>query len=60
MITGIEKKHLEKIIPVRVSTEQLATIRKEADRKGIGASTLARMWIIEYLRKLDKENGSGQ
>jgi predicted DNA binding CopG/RHH family protein len=53
-----ERKHLEKIIPVRVSNEQLQIIRKEADRKGIGASTLARMWIIEYLRKLDKKSGN--
>lgn len=55
MVETAEKKHLEKIIPVRVSVDQLAVIRKEADRKGIGASTLARMWIIEYLRKLDKK-----
>lgn len=48
----VGKRHLEKIIPVRVSVENWEQIRKEADRKGIGVSTLTRIWIMEYLQKL--------
>ncbi len=51
-----EKSHLDKIVPVRLSTTQWGIIRKEAIRKGIGVSTLTRMWIIEYLGKLGRKN----
>jgi hypothetical protein len=52
----MEKSHLDKIIPVRLSVNQWETIREEAIRKGIGVSTLTRMWIMEYLGKLDKKS----
>lgn len=52
----IDKSQLAKIVPVRLSVGQWETIRKEADRKGIGVSTLTRMWIMEYLGKLDKKS----
>ena len=48
------KSHLDKIIPVRMSAVQWETIRQEAARKGIGVSILTRMWIMEYLSKLNK------
>ncbi len=52
-MTGpLPKKNLDKIIPIRVSAEQWEIIRKEASRKGIGVSTLTRIWIMEYLEKL--------
>ena len=51
-----EKKHLEKIIPIRMSAENWGQIKEEADRMGIGVSTLTRIWVMEYLGKL--KNGT--
>lgn len=38
-------KHLS----IRLTSEQIETIRREADKRGIGTTTLARMWILEHL-----------
>jgi hypothetical protein len=51
----VGKNHLAKIIPIRVSLENWEQIRKEADRMGIGVSTLTRIWIMDYLQKLTNE-----
>lgn len=45
------KKPLDKVIPVRLSAEKWEELRKEARELGIGPTTLARMWILERLRK---------
>lgn len=52
----VGEKHLEKIIPIRVSVEQWGKIRGEAGRMGIGVSTLTRIWIMENLEKLSNRN----
>jgi len=50
--SGILKaKNLGRVIPVRLSDEHWILIKQQADQIGIGASTLARIWIIESLRK---------
>jgi hypothetical protein len=51
----VGKNHLAKIIPIRVSVENWEQIRKEADRMGVGVSTLTRIWIMDYLQKLTNE-----
>jgi hypothetical protein len=38
-------------ITVRLTPELLSELRSKAKSKGIGPSTLARMWIIEHLRE---------
>lgn len=38
-------------ITIRLTPEFLNKLRTKAKSKGIGPSTLARMWIIEHLRK---------
>jgi hypothetical protein len=48
------KKPLDKVIPVRLSAEKWAELRKEAQELGIGPTTLARMWILERLRQRTK------
>jgi hypothetical protein len=48
----VGESHLQKIIPIRVSAEDWERLRKEATRKGIGVSTLTRIWIMEHLEKL--------
>jgi hypothetical protein len=45
------KKPLDKVIPVRLSSEKWEQIREEARELGVGPTTLARMWILEHLRE---------
>jgi hypothetical protein len=44
------KKPLDKVIPVRLSSEKWEELRREAKELGVGPTTLARMWILERLR----------
>ena len=48
------KELLDKVIPVRLSSEKWEALRKEARELGIGPTTLARMWILERLRQQTK------
>ncbi|MBI2860285.1 MAG: hypothetical protein HYX91_02110 [Chloroflexi bacterium] len=48
------KKPLDKVIPVRLSSEKWEELRHEARELGIGPTTLARMWILERLRQKTK------
>ena len=43
------RRPMDKVIPVRFSTQQWEALRQEAIRRGIGPSTLLRMWAIEKL-----------
>lgn len=43
-------KNLSEGLHIRLDRESLAKLRGEAREKGIGPSTLARMWILEHLR----------
>jgi hypothetical protein len=45
------KRPMEKVIPIRVSTEQWGAFRAEAERLGIGPTTLVRMWALEKLQE---------
>lgn len=42
---------LHKVVPVRLPEEKWELMRKEADALGIGPTTLARIWILDSLRK---------
>lgn len=44
------KRPLDKVIPVRLSSDKWEELRREARELGIGPTTLARMWILERLR----------
>jgi hypothetical protein len=48
------RRSLDKVIPVRLSSEKWEEIRKEARELGIGPTTLARMWILDRLRQKAK------
>ena len=48
------KKPLDKVIPVRLSSDKWEALRKEANELGIGPTTLARMWILDRLRQKNK------
>jgi hypothetical protein len=43
-------RNLSQGITIRFDPETLATLRQEAKKKGIGPTTLARMWILERLQ----------
>lgn len=45
------KRPLDKVIPVRLSSEKWEALRREAQELGVGPTTLARMWILERLRQ---------
>jgi hypothetical protein len=45
------KRPLDMVVPVRLSSETWAELRREASELGIGPTTLARMWIMEKLRQ---------
>lgn len=40
----------KKLLSVRLSEEDLRALRRAAGRYGLGAGTLARVWILERLR----------
>ena len=46
------KRPLDKVVPVRLSSDNWAALRREASELGIGPTTLARMWILEKLREV--------
>jgi hypothetical protein len=46
------KRPLDKVIPVRLSSEKWEELRREARELGVGPTTLARMWILEKLRQV--------
>ncbi len=53
-------RQLHRVLPVRLTADKLELIRKEANELGIGPSTLARIWIMESLRKaVGNHDGNG-
>jgi len=44
-------KNLSEGITIRFDPETLAKLRQQAKRKGLGPTTLARMWILERLEQ---------
>ena len=50
-VVGVQvRRPLDKVIPVRLDAQAWTAMRREAAEKGIGPTTLARMWIMERLR----------
>ena len=41
-------------ITVRLDQDTVAALRRQAHRRGIGTSTLARLWITERVRDLEE------
>ena len=50
-------KNLSQGITVRLDPETLEQLRFRAHQKGIGPTTLARMWILERLNELKENEG---
>ena len=53
-------RNLYKIVPVRLPVDKWRDFTREADALGIGSSTLARIWILDNLRKLNGNNHDGE
>jgi hypothetical protein len=51
------KQPLDKLIPVRLSSEKWEELRREARELGIGPTTLVRMWVLEKLREVRRTQG---
>ena len=52
-VVAIEvKRPLDKVVPVRLSSEKWEELRREAGELGIGPTTLVRMWVLEKLREV--------
>lgn len=51
-------KNLSRPISIRLDPETLTELRSRAREKGIGPTTLARMWILEHLRELQGKSGT--
>jgi len=52
-------KNLSEGLTLRLDSQTLARLRALAHKKGIGPTTLARMWILERLQELET-SPSGQ
>jgi len=51
-------KKLHHILGVRLDAETIDELDKKGQEIGVGASTLARMWIMEKLKSLEKNNSN--
>jgi len=49
-LVGFHKANKSGILTVRFEEEDLRTIRAKAFKKGIGPTTLIRMWVKEHLQ----------
>lgn len=49
-------KNLSEGITIRLDAETLARVRSQASKKGIGPTTLIRMWIMERLATPDNRS----
>ena len=49
-LVGFHQANKNRTITIRFQEEHLQELRSKAFKKGIGPTTLARMWILEQLR----------
>ena len=50
-VRAVFAKNLSQGLTIRLDPETLNELRTQAHRKGVGPTTLARMWILERLRQ---------
>jgi predicted DNA binding CopG/RHH family protein len=48
-------KHLSKGVTVRLDTETIDKLDKQAKKKGLGTTTLIRMWLLEHMEEQEKK-----
>ena len=45
------RKNLEHVLSVRLDDKTLTALEEHASKKGVGATTLIRMWVLEQLQQ---------
>ena len=50
VVTLRVKRPLDKVVPVRLTSQKWDQLRLHAEELGVGPTTLARMWLMERLR----------
>jgi hypothetical protein len=50
VVETVIRQPLATIVPVRLTAETYAELRRDARERGVGPSTLIRMWILEKLQ----------
>lgn len=48
------RRPLDKVIVIRLPAAKWETLLREANDLGIGPTTLARMWLLEKLREVER------
>jgi len=56
-LVGFHRSRKSDSLTIRFEPEDIQRIREEANQVGIGPTTLARMWILNHLRKGSKGHG---
>jgi predicted DNA binding CopG/RHH family protein len=51
----LSEEKLSEGVTVRLDPETLAKVHKQAKKKGLGATTLIRMWLLEHLEEQEKQ-----
>jgi predicted DNA binding CopG/RHH family protein len=54
-IVGFRAARKSDTMTVRFAPDDIARIREEAIQKGLGPTTLIRMWVLEHLKEARKE-----
>jgi hypothetical protein len=54
------KRPLDKVVPVRLTSDTWEELKREARELGVGPTTLARMWILEKVRQVALTRKSAQ
>jgi predicted DNA binding CopG/RHH family protein len=50
-LVGFHRSRKTGSLTIRFQPEDIQRIREEANQRGIGPTTLARMWILEHIRR---------
>ncbi|MGH7862847.1 MAG: hypothetical protein ACREOS_11495 [Candidatus Dormibacteraceae bacterium] len=60
IVEVIVKRPLDTVVPVRLTAATYAELRRAARERGVGPSTLIRMWLLERLRTDAKPDRTGE
>ena len=52
---NLYEKHYSKGVTVRLDTETIDKLDKQAKKKGLGLTTLLRMWLLEHMEEQEKK-----
>jgi len=53
-VVGLRSARKSDSLTIRFEPDDISRIREEAAQRGIGPTTLARMWVLEHLRESRK------